>query len=93
MLRYYWYEPEKSADSTGLLYSPNSDVQTFSLSHNGESLTTVLNVESREVEDELISLLPDIPLFFSNYFQSNEWDNSRYYNGMFTEVVQGEEYL
>ena len=72
MLRYYWYEPEKSADSTGLLYSPNSDVQSFSLSHNGESLTTVLNVESRQVDDELISLLPDIPLFFSNYFQSNE---------------------
>lgn len=93
MLRYYWYEPEKSADSTGLLYSPNSDVQSFSLSHNGESLTTVLNVESRQVDDELISLLPDIPLFFSNYFQSNEWDNSKYYNGMFTSIVQGEEFL
>ena len=93
MLRYYWYEPEKSADSTGLLYSPNSDIQSFSLSHNGESLTTVLNVESREVDDELISLLPEIPSFFSSYFQSNEWDNSKYYNGMFTSIVQGEEYL
>lgn len=86
---YFWLEPEKHEQVSGLKYSPYSSIQSFTFSHAGESLSTVLNVESNTFDDELITLLPDVPEFFIEYFESDEWRNSSFYDGMFTDVCQG----
>ena len=86
---YFWLEPEKHEQVSGLKYSPYSSIQNFTFSHAGESLSTVLNVESNTFDDELITLLPDVPEFFIEYFESDEWRNSSFYDGMFTDVCQG----
>ena len=86
---YFWLEPEKHEQVSGLKYSPYSSIQNFTFSHAGESLSTVLNVESNTFDDELITLLPDVPEFFIEYFESDEWRNSSFYDGMFTDICQG----
>lgn len=86
---YFWLEPEKHEQVSGLKYSPYSSIQNFTFSHAGESLSTVLNVESNTFDDELITLLPEVPEFFIEYFESDEWRNSSFYDGMFTDVCQG----
>lgn len=87
--RYFWLEPKKNDQRLGLTYSPNSSIQSFSLSHDGKALTTVLNVEGITVEDKLITLIPEIPSFFINYFANDEvWNNNKnkYYPGMFSSL-------
>lgn len=86
---YFWLEPEKHEEVSGLKYSPYSSIQSFSFSHAGESLSTVLNVESNTFDDELITLLPDVPEFFVEYFDSKEWDESSFYSGFFTSLCTG----
>ena len=66
--RYFWIEPLKNDQRIGLVYSPRRDIQSFDLTHNGQSLTTVMTVTGPTYEDEIITLIPDIPLFFHNYF-------------------------
>lgn len=86
---YFWLEPEKHEQVSGLKYSPYSSIQNFTFSHAGESLSTVLNVESNTFDDELVTLLPDVQEFFIEYFESDEWKNSSFYEGMFSDVCQG----
>ena len=69
---YFWLEPEKHEQVSGLKYSPYSSIQNFTFSHAGESLSTVLNVESNTFDDELVTLLPDVQEFFIEYFESDE---------------------
>lgn len=84
---FFWFEPTKNPEVSGLTYSPSSDVKTFSLSFNGDSLSTVLNVESQEVGEELVSLLPKTPGFFLDVFsQETAWRNTEYYKGMFQDL-------
>lgn len=87
-LRYFWFEPVKHEEVSGLKYSPYSNIQSFSFSHAGDSLATVLNVESSTFDDEVISLLPSIPTFFSNLFQTNQWEKSSFYDGYFSSICQ-----
>lgn len=88
--RYFWYAPSKKADNSGLTYSPKRDIQNFSLSLDGTALTTVLNVNSTTWEDEEIGLFPTIPQFFTQYFNSTDWEESKYYPGFFKELVTGD---
>lgn len=90
IVRYFWFEPSKKNEISGLTYSPYSDIETFSLTHNGASLTTVLNVQSHEIADELISILPSAPLFFKDYFKSEDWKQSKYKTGMYSNLITGE---
>lgn len=84
---FFWFEPTKNPEVSGLTYSPSSDVKTFSLSFNGDSLSTVMNVESQEVGEELVSLLPKTPGFFLDIFsQETAWRNTEYYKGMFQDL-------
>lgn len=85
----FWFEPEKHTEVSGLKYSPYSDISNFSLTHNGTSLSTVLNVQTHTINDNYISLLPSVTPFFSQYFLSDEWRNSNYYAGMFTSAANG----
>lgn len=87
--RYFWFEPKKNEMVTDLRYSPNTNIQNFGFNYGGSSLTTILNVEPTNVNDELITLLPNVPLFFVQLFTSKEWKNTAYSNGYFTEVCQG----
>lgn len=91
--RMFWFEPKKNPEISGLTYSPNTDVQSFSLSFNGDSLTTVLNVESKEVGDDLVSILPATPGFFLDIFSQQEnWEETTYYRGMFQEICTGQQF-
>lgn len=86
--RYFWFEPEKHEETADLRYSPNDSIQSFSFSHAGDSLTTVLNVEANTINDEIITLLPDVPLFFNDLLISEQWNNTEYYDGYFTSICQ-----
>ena len=90
--KYYWVGPDKLEKNSGLYYSPNLDIQNFSFSQAGESLVTVLNVSGPTIDDEIITLIPDIPPFFLQYFNSDDWDKSEYYPGFYTNICQGETY-
>ena len=92
LYRYFWFEPKKKDAVTGLTYSPYSDIQNFSLTHTGTALSTVLNVSGEKFGDEQVTLLPNLPTFFRNYFTSKEWDNSVYSLGMFTSICQNKTY-
>ncbi len=87
--KYFWVEPKKNEERPCLTYSPFSNIQNFSLSHNGSSLSTVLNVNNNTYADELVSLLPEVPNFFYDYFQLTDWDNSNYHIGLFNDLLKG----
>lgn len=86
---YFWYEPKKHAETSGLKYSPYNDVKSFSLSHSGNSLSTVLNVQTHTINDNLISLFPPVTPFFNNYLLSPQWNNFNYNTGTFTNLAYG----
>ena len=87
---YFWYETKQNQDVTGLSYSPKSQITNFGLTLSSNSLTTVLNVDSNEVNDELITLLPSTPSFFTNCFMNTEeWENSVYSEGFFSNLIYG----
>lgn len=89
--QYFWFEPEKNNKPSGLRYSPYREVQSFSLSHAGDSLTTILNIEPNTIDDEVITVFDQVPLFFSQLIQNaNEWDNSSFKTGYFLRKCQGE---
>lgn len=90
LYKYFWVEPKKNELRPCLAYSPMSNIQDFNLAHNGDSLSSILNVESNTVADQMISLIPEIPNFFYDYFQSNDWKNSVYYKGMFTSILKNQ---
>lgn len=91
--RCFWFEPKKHEKTANLKYSPKVNIQSFGLSHSGSSLTTVLNVESNTFNDEVVTLLPDIPPFFNTLFGSGEWENSKYSEGYFTAICQNTTFL
>lgn len=91
--RYFWIEPLKNDQRVGLEYSPKNSIQNFDLSHKGDSLTTVLNVTGPTYNDEIITLIPNIPSFFHNYFLRPEWDTMNFNTGMFTQACLGQQYI
>lgn len=88
--KYFWLEPIKHNEFNGIYYSPNNSIQSFGLSFAGDSLTTVLNVQTTDIGEETVGLFPSVPGFFVNYFASADWSNSKYYPGMFLDLLQGE---
>jgi hypothetical protein len=58
--------------NSGLYYSPDLDLQSFSFTQGGDSLVTVMNINGPTFENEIITLIPDIPPFFLSYFNSDE---------------------
>lgn len=91
--RTFHLEPKKSEELSGIIYSPLTSIQNFELSHGGESLVTVLNVEGPTFNDEMVTLLPNIPQKFLTYFTSDEWENSSYYPNMFSTFLQDKYFL
>lgn len=87
--KYFWYEPKQNTDVTGLQYSPDKNINSFGLSFEGDSLTTVLNVTGGEIGDDKITLLPSPSSFFLSCFADNDWDNSQYEAGYFTSLMSG----
>ena len=70
--RFFWIEPLNNDQRVGLTYSPKRDIQAFDLAHGGQSLTTMLNVQGPTYNDEIITLIPDVPLFFQDFFLRKE---------------------
>lgn len=91
--RYFWIEPLKNDQRIGLTYSPRRDIQSFDLAHAGQSLSTVMTVSGPTYNDEIITLIPDIPLFFRNYFLRPEWKTIDYNSGLFTQACQGQSFV
>lgn len=89
--QFFWYEPKQNQDVTGLKYSPKTQISKFSLDFAGDSLTTVLNVNSHKVGDELITLIPQTPAIFTNYFMTKDWEKP-FYPGYFTDIINGKTY-
>ena len=90
--KYFWYEPKQNQEVAGIEYSPKNAVSDFGLNFSGDSLTTVLNVDSHEIGDDLITLLPSTPAFFTNLFMSDEWVNSKFYPGYFNDIISNISY-
>lgn len=87
--REFWFKPAKNPLPSGLTYSPNRDIKSFGFNYNGDNLTTVLNVNSSEVNGNLVALFPKMTPFFSSLFNSVSWDKTKYYDGFFTSVCSG----
>lgn len=92
-VRYFWFEPKQNEKTADLKYSPHTTIQSFSFSHGGSSLTTALNVESHELGEELISLIPSISPFFSSLFSSQSWKDTLFTEGFFTSICQEKVFL
>lgn len=92
-VRYFWFEPKKNEHTANLKYSPKTNIQSFNFTQNGAALTTILNVESNSFEDELITLIPEIPPFFSTVFSSPSWNDSVFSEGFFTSMCQDTVYV
>ena len=86
--KFFWFEPKKNDKRIGLKYSPTRNIKSFDLTHQGQSLTTVLNVDGPTYNDELITLLPAVPSFFHQYFHTQEWKDSKYAPGLFSNLCQ-----
>ncbi len=86
----FWFEPSKNPEISGLSYSPYANLQSLSLVHKGDSLTSVLNVYGGTFGDERVTLLPTIPMLFKKVFASDEWMKTPYYQGMFNDIVYGQ---
>lgn len=89
-VRYFWYEPLKNEETANLKYSPHSSIQSLGLTQAADSLTTVLNIESHTIGEELITLIPDTPLFFKKLFLSSSWENTSFEPGYFSKICQCE---
>lgn len=86
--KYFWFEPQQHEINSGLYYSPFSSIQSFSLSHSGSSLTTVLNVSGASDDDENVCLLPEISPFISQSFTSPEWINTKWDKNFFHRWIR-----
>lgn len=91
-VRYFWFEPKKNDKVSNIKYSPSINIQSFDFSHGGSALTTILNVDSNTIGEELITMLPETPPFFSQVFSSTDWETSHYENGYFTQICQQKTY-
>ena len=89
---YFWYEPKQNSTVSGLQYSPKNSISNFQLDFSGSNLTTVLNVESSTVGDDIITLLPSVPFIFNDLFMSKEWEESYYTKNFFSKYIYGEEH-
>ena len=92
ILRYFWLKPLKDnvRGITGCKYSPNRDVQDFSLSFSGDNLSSILNIQNRTRDNkELVSLLPTVSPFFASLFGTAYWKNSKYSAGRFNTLCHG----
>lgn len=85
--RSFWFDLAKHNESTNLVYSPYSDIQSFGLSASGDNLVSVLNINGGTIGDDLVTALPEAPSFFTQYFLSKDWENSDYYPGMYGDIV------
>lgn len=90
--RYFWYEPKQNQDVSGLTYSPKKNIKDFGLNFKGDSLTTVLNINSNELGEDIVTLFPSIPDFFTTLFSSEEWKTTRFYPGYFSDIIDGKYY-
>lgn len=88
--KYYWFEPAKSLQPTGLKYSPYLDLQSFNLEHNSASFSSILNIQSNSLGDDIITVLPSVPSFFRQWFETADWNNSLFVPGLFTSKCQGQ---
>ena len=93
LYRYFYLAPTKNTNFSGLKYTPNKDIENYNISLKGSSLTSVLNVKTHTINDEEIGLLSAPSGFFMNLFSSSDWPlMDEYYNGMFTDILQGKHY-
>lgn len=90
--KFFWYEPKQNQDISGVQYSPKTNIRDFGLTFQGDSLTTVLNVGSTSIGDDIVTLFPTIPDFFTTLFSSAEWKNSKFYPGYFSDIINGQNY-
>lgn len=90
---YFWFEETKHENNSGLSYSPYSSIQSFGFNHEGAALTTLLNVQSNTIGEELITLLPETPPFFLNLFHSKQWTDTKYTTGWFSHFCTNQVFI
>lgn len=86
--KYYWFAPVKSLKPTGLKYSPYGDLQSFTLEHTGNSFASILNIQNNTIGEEIITVIPSVPNFFRQWFETEEWRDSSFYAGLFSSACQ-----
>lgn len=90
---YFWFEPKRREEVSNIQYSPYTSVQSFGFTQAGDSLTTVMNVESNTIADEIISLIPNVPLFFNKVFSSSDWKTGKFKKGFFTDLCKSSVFI
>lgn len=87
--RFFWFEPSKIDTVSPYYYSPKKNIESFSFNQSGSSLTTVLNIKSHLIGEELITMIPTPTPLFAQWFQSIEWKQTKYSRGFFTDHLNG----
>lgn len=60
--------PKSSYQYKGIHLSPDFNIKSFTRNASSEQLYTVIDVYGGENEDKQVTLLPDMPIAFKNYF-------------------------
>lgn len=81
----FWFKLAKNPNYKGLLYSPHTDIKDFSLSQSGQTLTSVINVNNVTRGNQNIGLLSDIPEKLIQYFNTPEWETTKFSSGFYKQ--------
>lgn len=85
----FWFSEEKKSSNSGLCYSPKNQLQDLSFSLNGDSLNSVINIEGPTIGENIITLLPEVPLFWQQFFLSEEWKKTIYCDNLYSQINKG----
>lgn len=89
--RRFWFIPRKKVEFRGYYVRPTINLQDFTLSGNGENLTTVLNVTGPEdIEGNEITLVPSLPVKVQQFIDSNAWETSVFSTNLYTDLYKND---
>ena len=86
--RVFYFIPEKNEEFNGFYYTPQLNISSFTPSQQGQSLTTILNVTGQTLNDVEVTMLPSIPSYFLNLFNSRAWQQAKYEPNYFSYLIK-----
>ena len=90
--RNFGFVPLKNPIFNGYYFNPNNNLQSFSLRGDGGNLITVLNVTGpKDINDQEITLVPTVPGKVNSYINTDDWESSIYYPGMYIDLVKDDD--
>ena len=84
----FCFKPQKSFIFNGYYFNPSNNLQAFSLRGNADNLITVLNITGgKDLNDQEITLVPNMPEAVKNWVQGSDWLDTKYYPGLYDQFA------